>query len=140
MIVVSEDNFKSVFFSHLMRFKGKVESVTGPGGSGAIAAVYASYFLHVPYFPFRKNPSVCLKPVLVVDTASMTGKTIRKALRKMGGGAYGLYVFKEPPIVRFWYEDLSCESKYGEFDGKNMGLKPPPNNLTPLFFFYWISG
>lgn len=51
--------------------------VTGPGRSGAVAAVYASYLLGIPFVPWD-----CPHPgtsALIVDTAAMTGRTMRKA-------------------------------------------------------------
>jgi adenine/guanine phosphoribosyltransferase-like PRPP-binding protein len=83
---------------------GTARSVTGPGRSGAVAAVYASHVLGIPFLPFgQPGPS----PVLVIDTASRTGATLRKAVRRyedMGMVAAGLAVMEEPPRVRFWYE------------------------------------
>lgn len=83
---------------------GTARSVTGPGRSGAVAAVYASHMLGVPFLPFgQPGPS----PVLVIDTAEQSGATMRRAVRRyeaMGLLAAGLSVFNEPPRVRFWYE------------------------------------
>ncbi len=78
--------------------------VVGPGRSGAIASAYASHHFGVPFVPYRMATD---KPgVLVVDTARMSGRTLRKASR-VYGGANTLYFFEEPPHVRFWYEELS---------------------------------
>lgn len=83
---------------------GTARSVTGPGRSGAIAAVYASHMLGIPFLPFgQPGPS----PILVIDTAQRTGATLRKAVRRyeeLGMVAASLAVLEEPPRVRFWYE------------------------------------
>lgn len=78
--------------------------VTGPGRSGAVASVYASHILGVPFIPYRQKVPAKLRPVLVIDTAQWTGATIRKARRLYGDDAKMLTVYHEPPMVRFWYE------------------------------------
>jgi adenine/guanine phosphoribosyltransferase-like PRPP-binding protein len=85
---------------------GTARSVTGPGRSGAIASVYASHMLGIPFVPFgAPGPS----PVLIIDTATKTGRTLRRALRRydrLGMVAGGFAVFDEVrgDRVRFWYE------------------------------------
>jgi hypothetical protein len=79
-------------------------AVTGPGRSGAVASVYASHILGVPFIPYRQKVPDKLRPVLVIDTAKWTGATIRKAKRLYGDDAQMLTVYDEPPMVRFWYE------------------------------------
>lgn len=81
-----------------------VKAVTGPGRSGAVASVYASHILGVPFIPYRQPVPDKLRPVLVIDTAAWTGATIRKAQRLYGPDALMLTVYNEPPMVRFWYE------------------------------------
>lgn len=83
---------------------GVVRSVTGPGRSGAIAAVYASHWLGVPYIPCDALAPAHLHPVLVIDTATQTGRTLRRAERHHGPDAIAVAVYSEPPRVRFWYE------------------------------------
>ena len=79
-------------------------AVTGPGRSGAVAAVYASHILGIPFIPYRARvPSKFEGKMLVIDTARWTGATIRKAAR-LYPGARILTVYNEPPMVRFWYE------------------------------------
>lgn len=106
MRTVTEEDFRATLRGLLQQsiVAGTARSVTGPGRSGAIAAVYASHMLGIPFVPYgQPGPA----PVLVVDTAQQTGATMRKALRRyeaMGLLASGLSVFGEPPRVRFWYE------------------------------------
>lgn len=94
------------FFSDLReKLKGvEADFVTGPGRSGAISAVYASHILGVPYVPFGFRAR---GRALIVDTARLTGKTLRRAGRKYCHNRPVLvYVYDEPPIVRFWYERI----------------------------------
>jgi len=81
-----------------------IGSVTGPGRSGAVASIYASHILHLPFIPFgAKAPP--LGDVLIVDTASQTGKTMRKAMSRYET-LHGIAIYQEPPRVVFWYEDM----------------------------------
>lgn len=102
--VVTEAQFQERL-AHVLRTLPAVRSVSGPGRSGAIASVYASHFLHVPWLPARCAVPAELRPHLVIDTAVLTGATLRKAVRYMSA-EYALYLFHEPPRVRFWYEAL----------------------------------
>lgn len=84
--------------------------VTGPGRSGAIAAVYASHHMAIPFVPFKHV--IPDQNVLIVDTASRTGRTIRKATNyylKGGKGVTSIIGYPEGPKehLRFWYEELS---------------------------------
>lgn len=81
------------------------DAVTGPGRSGAVAAVYASYASHRPFVPFgQPYPGV----VLVIDTVCRSGKTLRKAVRRLerlGIETISLSVYGSPPERHhFWYE------------------------------------
>lgn len=111
-MIVSESEFRSVFCA-VLEGAPACDYVTGPGRSGAVAAVYASHFLGVPFVPFK-----CFVPgkrALIVDTAMESGRTIRKASR-VYGGAPSIVAFREPPRVRFWYEELSlCRGRGNEF-------------------------
>jgi hypothetical protein len=79
--------------------------VTGPGRSGAIAAVYASHILRIPFIPFGQEIPESLRSVLIIDTARESGETLRKASRKYAyAGARSAVCFEEPPRVMFWYE------------------------------------
>lgn len=86
--------------------KREFDIVTGPGRSGAIAAVYVSHMTGKPFAPYGHSIPENLR-VLVVDTAVMTGATMRKAVRRYEKNrAFGLYCYCEPPRVKFWYEVL----------------------------------
>lgn len=79
--------------------------VTGPGRSGAIAAVYTSHLLGIPFLPFGQFADEKLGRVLLIDTARETGQTLRKAERKYETrNPLVLCVYEEPPRVAFWYE------------------------------------
>ena len=82
-----------------------IGSVTGPGRSGAIASVYASHLLGVPFIPFGSRCPLNLGRLLIVDTARESGATLRKAERRYAD-AHPVVVacFEEPPRVAFWYE------------------------------------
>ena len=87
----------------------KCRMVVGPGRSGAIASVYASHLLNIPWLPYGAKCPEKLQPLLVIDTAILTGKTIRKCeskYNKKGIDTVMLWVYNEPPIVRFWYEGI----------------------------------
>lgn len=85
--------------------RGKFKAVTGPGRSGAIASVYVSYFLGIPFIPYGKIPEAC-KPILIIDTATLTGKTLKKAVKRVGKGSVSVALYNESPIKHFWYEIL----------------------------------
>lgn len=78
--------------------------VTGPGRSGAIASVYASHLLGIPFVPYgSKCPD--RGRVLIVDTACQSGRTLRKAAKKYEAfDPFIWFGFHEPPRVIFWYE------------------------------------
>ena len=79
--------------------------VTGPGRSGAIASVYASHILGVPFVPYGSTPPLHLGRALIIDTARETGATLRKAERRYeSANPLVLVCFEEPPRVAFWYE------------------------------------
>jgi hypothetical protein len=105
--VISETEFRERLYRDL---KGvQAGAVTGPGRSGAIASVYASHYLGIPWIPYGENCPAHLRPLLVVDTAADSGKTLRKAVRYYGGqtdSVIGIALFIEPPRVRFWYETV----------------------------------
>ncbi|TXM69650.1 hypothetical protein [Methylobacterium sp. WL120] len=103
---ISEPMFRDRFCQRLNAADlSQVGSVTGPGRSGAVAAVYASHMLGVPFIPYGHPIPSHLGRVLIVDTARETGQTLRKAERRY---AYAdpvvVFAFDEPPRVIFWYE------------------------------------
>ena len=100
---VQEEEFRSKLAQTLAPLVGKYSFVTGPGRSGAVASVYASHFLGVPYVPYKRMVG---ENVLIVDTAVLSGRTIRKASSYYGGVDF-VYMFNQPPRVKFWYEELS---------------------------------
>lgn len=81
-----------------------IKSVMGPGRSGAIASVYASHYLGAIWLPaaMKLVPQV-LRPVLMIDTASQNGASLRKLASRVKAD-YQLVLFTEPPRIRFWYE------------------------------------
>jgi adenine/guanine phosphoribosyltransferase-like PRPP-binding protein len=83
-----------------------VRCVTGPGRSGAIASVYTSHILGVPFVPYSQKLPEYMKPVLIIDTAHNSGRTLRRAERKyQNHNPIVLYVIKEPPRRKFFYEN-----------------------------------
>ena len=78
--------------------------VVGPGRSGAVASVYASHHLGIPFLPWGASPPAGSK-ILVVDTAMQSGRTIRRAMRKYNTD-YFVVAYQEPPRVKFWYEGI----------------------------------
>lgn len=82
-----------------------VGSVTGPGRSGAVAAVYASHILGIPFIPYGQPAPADRGSILVIDTAIESGKTLRKAERRYAEfNPVVIACYEEPPRVRFWYE------------------------------------
>src|ERR1700724_3312508 len=58
-----------------------IGAVTGPGRSGAVAAVYASHMLGVPFIPYGMRCPEHFQ-LLIVDTARESGRTLRKAAKR----------------------------------------------------------
>lgn len=106
MRLVSEQEFSEKLIFELSEKEfSEFGVVTGPGRSGAIASVYASHFLHIPFIPFGATAPVHLGRLLIIDTAEQTGKTIRKASRRYDNVPHTVFtLYKEPPRVHFWYE------------------------------------
>lgn len=102
MIIIDEATFKIALVDKLKNIKAK--SVVGKGRSGAIASVYASHILGIPFIPYGEKCPEHLRPLLIIDTARKSGKTLRKAQKEYGGECEILWVYDEPPRVRFWYE------------------------------------
>lgn len=94
------------FCAALPRVLGGVQAdaVTGPGRSGAVAAVYASYCLRIPFVPYGQS---CPGTLLLIDTVSQSGKTLRKAqkkLEKVGNTVVAVAVYRQMQRLHFWYE------------------------------------
>jgi len=108
--VVEETEFRTALADRLKLLHGQYAAVTGPGRSGAVAAVYASHFLHVPYIPpTAENFDRINGTVLVIDTAIWTGKTIRKLSKKIerqncAVDIIAIFDEKKDGLVKFWYE------------------------------------
>jgi len=101
--IVSEEEFKERILSVLTNMK--VKAVTGPGRSGAIAAVYASYILDIPFIPYGRKVAKDLQPLLIIDTAKYSGSTLLKASKLYNDVTTNIiWLYDEPPMVRFWYE------------------------------------
>lgn len=82
-----------------------VAFVTGPGRSGALAAVYASHMLGVPFVPYGERGPSDKGRALLVDTARKSGRTLRKAEgRYRHAEPIVVVAYEEPPRVTFWYE------------------------------------
>jgi hypothetical protein len=99
--IVSESEFAIAIRAALLGVE--CDCVTGPGRSGAVAAVYASHILGVPFLPAGTQPPANLPRLLIIDTATESGRTLRKMSRKYPD-AQVIAVYHEPPRVAFWYE------------------------------------
>ena len=107
--IVSEAEFGEALRERLLDLLvsgPQVGAVTGPGRSGAVAAVYASHFLGVPFIPFKhRGPDKSRGPLLIIDTATESGRTLRKAERFYSEySPIVIAIYHEPPRVAFWYE------------------------------------
>jgi hypothetical protein len=103
MLIISEPAFRARLRT-VLPANDNIGAVTGPGRSGAVAAVYASHILGVPFIPYGAT----MPPrgrLLIVDTARATGRTLRKAAsRYQDCSPVVVVAFEEPPRVAFWYE------------------------------------
>lgn len=109
MTIISEKEFSSRI-RHILTSDPdfqKVNAVTGPGRSGAIAAAYASYILNIPFIPYGQQHQNINGLLLIIDTARQTGKTMNKAEKKYCKNTKIIVVcYEEPPRVTFWYEHV----------------------------------
>ena len=106
MRIVGEAEFRARIVEVLATARtDDIGAVTGPGRSGAVAAVYASHILRVPFIPYGARHPIHLGRLLVIDTATESGATLRKAGRKYDDAKPVLLAcYHEPPRVAFWYE------------------------------------
>ena len=104
--IVSEPEFRARLVEILAALPADdIGSVTGPGRSGAVAAVYASHLLGVPFIPYGSPCPTHLGRLLIIDTARENGATLRKAERRYAEAQPVVVAcFEEPPRVAFWYE------------------------------------
>lgn len=106
MRIISEAEFAAAITAAVSLYP-EARSVVGPERSGQVAAVYASHHLGVPWLP-PSIPTIPepLRPVLVVDTATWSGRSVRRLARRFRTDLVAV-AFAEPPRVRFWYEARS---------------------------------
>lgn len=104
--IVSEQEFRDELDGLLKTLEGvEFGAVTGPGRSGAVAAVYTSHKLGVPFIPYGQPAPSHRGPLLIIDTAVQSGRTLRKATNKYAyADPVAKAVYNEPPRVKFWYE------------------------------------
>lgn len=109
--VIGESEFREA----LLRKVGgwtPYRGVTGPGRSGAVASVYASHAMGIPWLPYGRPCPDALRPLLIVDTATKSGGTLRKAARKYDCDERDcVALFDEPPRLRFWYETAATAAQ-----------------------------
>lgn len=106
MRLVSEAEFSHAIKSRLVNERD-FGWVTGAGRSGAIAAVYASHILSIPFVPYGSFAASNLGKLLIIDTAIETGKTLRKASNKYKNHEHdiiAIYDETKTGRVYFWYE------------------------------------
>jgi len=105
MRIVGEAEFAQRIRDILAGDTDQVGWVTGPGRSGAIAAVYASHILGIPFVPYGSSAPADLGRVLIIDTARQSGRTLRKAAKRYeASDPVVIWCYDEPPRVAFWYE------------------------------------
>jgi hypothetical protein len=117
--IVSEEEFSVRIQEILQDVPKDYGWVTGPGRSGAIAAVYASHLLRIPFLPYGCFAEEKLGNVLLVDTARESGRTIQKAANKYEDrNPIVRIAFEEPPRVAFWYEAPKPQHFRHETEGR----------------------
>lgn len=108
MECINEIIFRKALIESLKPYKGYFKGVCGPGRSGALAAVYASHILGVPFVPFKQHIPEDLFPLLIVDTTQKSGRTMRKAVewyKKLQlGEVQGLTPYSANAKLHFWFE------------------------------------
>lgn len=108
-VMVEEREFASLLAAAL-KDVAPPDFIVGPGRSGAVAAVYASYHLHRPFVPYGHKGAEPGARVLVIDTVSMSGKTIRKAKSRYERLGYVVDAVTVVPQNHrrhhFWFEEV----------------------------------
>lgn len=105
-MIISEQEFKNKIIEKLNGIN--VDCVTGTGRSGAIASVYASHILGIPFIPYGQFPPLKFSRLLIIDTATQSGRTLRKAAKKYSNyDIITIACYNEPPRVKFWYENIN---------------------------------
>lgn len=135
MRIITEPEFKERLLEVLASCDlSEVGFVTGPGRSGAVASVYASHILGVPYVPYGASDKMPVKlgRGLIIDTAKFSGRTLRKAERRY---AYSrpiiLWCYDEPPLVAFWYEATKPQTYRHKRRAACVGIQTPPVLQSP---------
>ena len=110
--VISEEEFRykiEQYHSYLREPKWRSGTVvTGPGRSGAVAATYVSHFAGIPFTPYGVELPSSIDHVIVVDTATNSGRTLRKAVREYNQNhsvtPIAFYDERSFGRLKFWYE------------------------------------
>lgn len=123
MTVITEAEFRERvdrYLGWMVDFENgcwRPRAVLGPGRSGAIAAVYVSHLLHVPFVPYGATLPDSMKDIMIVDAAVNSGRTLRKAAKKYERNWPRVqWFYQEPPRVKFWYEMWEVERAGGQED------------------------
>lgn len=101
--------------------RASFQFVTGPGRSGAVAAVYASHILGISFLPFKSpvEAEVGKDRMIMIDTAVWTGKTLKKGTSWYAARGfrvkhiymYDSFAYEEPTRHIFWYERDYVDAK-----------------------------
>ena len=128
MRIITEPEFRERLID-VLRIVDRDEDifcVTGPGRSGAVAAVYTSHMLRIPFIPYGNKAPTGLGKLLIIDTARESGATLRKAVsryEKLGHDVVSAVCFEEPPRVAFWYE--ADKPQFYRHEKKNVNKSNP---------------
>lgn len=110
--LMQEEEWRQKFYAKLDEAqKIPFSFVTGPGRSGAVASVYASHYLGIPFKPHKAGNYESDNSVLIVDTVEYTGRTLRKAAawyEKRGLITLTTFAIKETRghYYKMWYENF----------------------------------
>lgn len=101
-MIVTEAEFKALIQEIYTDIPSDVEWVTGPGRSGAIAAVYVSYAFGLPFIPYC-SLGPAHKRGLIIDMQPLSSLVRRKA-EKRYYGAHIMSLYDTAADRVFWYE------------------------------------